>query len=93
MSASKPWLHALTVSLIVIDECHCVCQWGYDFRPSYLELPKLREQLPEVPILALTATATSEVVKDIKRVLHFRPGYAFYQKSFLRPQHLLFDTS
>ena len=46
----QAWLHALTVSLIVIDECHCVCQWGYDFRPSYLELPKLREQLPEVPI-------------------------------------------
>ena len=81
----QAWLQALTVSLIVIDECHCVCQWGYDFRPSYLELPKLRDQLPEVPILALTATATSEVVEDIKRVLHFRPGYAFYQKSFLRP--------
>lgn len=81
----QEWLHALQVSLIVIDECHCVCQWGYDFRPSYLELPKLREQFPNVPILALTATATSEVVQDIMKVLQFRPGYAFYQKSFLRP--------
>ena len=81
----QEWLHALQVSLIVIDECHCVCQWGYDFRPSYLELPKLREQLPDVPVLALTATATAEVVQDIMRVLQFRPGYAFYQKSFLRP--------
>lgn len=81
----QEWLHALQVSLIVIDECHCVCQWGYDFRPSYLELPKLRELLPDVPVLALTATATAEVVQDIMRVLQFRPGYAFYQKSFLRP--------
>lgn len=81
----QEWLHALQVSLIVIDECHCVCQWGYDFRPSYLELPKLRELLPDVPVLALTATATAEVVQDIMGVLQFRPGYAFYQKSFLRP--------
>lgn len=81
----QEWLHALQVSLIVIDECHCVCQWGYDFRPSYLELPKLRELLPDVPVLALTATATAEVVQDIMRVLQFLPGYAFYQKSFLRP--------
>ena len=81
----QTWLRELSVSLIVIDECHCVCQWGYDFRPSYLELPKLRELLPEVPILALTATATVEVVADIVRVLSFRPDYAFYQTSFLRP--------
>lgn len=81
----QEWLHFLKVSLIVVDECHCVCQWGYDFRPSYLEIPKLRQALPEVPILALTATATPAVVEDIFRALDFRPGYAFYKKSFLRP--------
>lgn len=78
------WLRSLPVSLIVIDECHCVCQWGYDFRPSYLELPKLRELHPQVPLLALTATATPEVITDILRVLEFRPGYTFLKKSFLR---------
>lgn len=81
----QEWLQHLNISLIVVDECHCVCQWGYDFRPAYLDLPKLRELLPDVPLLALTATATPAVVEDIIRALAFRPGYAFYQKSFLRP--------
>ena len=84
-SSFHEWLQHLQVSLIVVDECHCVCQWGYDFRPSYLELPKLRPLLPEVPVLALTATATEEVVKDIVQALEFRPGYSFFKKSFLRP--------
>lgn len=81
----REWLLHLPVSLLVVDECHCVCQWGYDFRPSYLELPKLRELLPNIPLLALTATATPAVVQDIIHSLAFRPGYAFCQKSFLRP--------
>ncbi|MBF1067802.1 MAG: RecQ family ATP-dependent DNA helicase [Porphyromonadaceae bacterium] len=84
-STFHEWLQHLQVSLIVVDECHCVCQWGYDFRPSYLELPKLRPLLPDVPILALTATATEEVVQDIIQALEFRPGYSFFKKSFLRP--------
>lgn len=81
----QTWLQHLEVSLLVVDECHCVCQWGYDFRPAYLDIPRLRPLLPDVPILALTATATEEVVEDIFHALAFRSGYAFYKKSFLRP--------
>ena len=54
-------LQAMKVSLLVIDESHCISQWGYDFRPSYLKIAEIRKQLPDVPVLALTATATPEV--------------------------------
>lgn len=78
-------LEHLKVSLLVIDECHCICQWGYDFRPSYLNILDLKELLPAVPILALTATATPPVVQEIKRVLGFGNEGQVFQKSFLRP--------
>jgi len=62
----------MNISFITVDEAHCISQWGYDFRPSYLQIAELRKVLPEVPVLALTATATPEVVKDIQDKLLFR---------------------
>jgi len=72
-----------TVCMIAVDESHCISQWGYDFRPSYLRIADIRELLPDVPVLALTATATPEVVDDIQKQLHFREPNLF-QKSFHR---------
>ena len=63
--------------MITVDESHCISQWGYDFRPAYLKIAEIRELLPGVPILALTATATPEVVKDIQARLHFREENVF----------------
>jgi len=71
------------VCMIAVDESHCISQWGYDFRPSYLRIADIRELLPDVPVLALTATATPEVVNDIQTQLHFREPNLF-QKSFHR---------
>jgi ATP-dependent DNA helicase RecQ len=69
----KSRVQKLNVNLIAVDEAHCISQWGYDFRPSYLKIAQLREMLPKVvPVLALTATATSNVVKDIMARLNFR---------------------
>ena len=65
-------LQDLPIGLIAVDEAHCISQWGYDFRPSYLNIVAIRGLLPEVPILALTATATPAVVEDIQRRLGFR---------------------
>jgi len=76
-------LKSMKVNLITVDEAHCISQWGYDFRPSYLEIAEIREQLPDIPILALTATATPVVVDDIQEKLHFR-GENVLQKSFER---------
>lgn len=73
----------MNVSMIVVDESHCISQWGYDFRPSYLKIADLRDLIPEAPVLALTATATPDVVIDIQQQLKFRNGKLF-QKSFLR---------
>lgn len=67
----------MKVSLIAIDESHCISQWGYDFRPSYLKINSIREHQPSVPFLALTATATPEVVDDIQEKLHFREKNVF----------------
>lgn len=72
------------VSMIVVDEAHCISQWGYDFRPSYLRIRKLRELFPDVPVLALTASATPAVAEDIRRQLDFRPGHNTFAKSFDR---------
>ena len=65
-------LRHMRVSFLTVDEAHCISQWGYDFRPSYLEIANIRTQLPDIPILALTATATPQVVDDIceKLTLH-----------------------
>ena len=73
----------MSVCLIAVDESHCISQWGYDFRPSYLRIADIRELLPKVPLLALTATATPEVVDDIQEKLHFN-GKNLFQKSFHR---------
>ena len=84
--ASREFLQRLTylpVSFIAVDEAHCISQWGYDFRPSYLKIGDIRRLMPEVPILALTATATPEVVNDIQDKLLFREHNVF-RKSFFR---------
>jgi ATP-dependent DNA helicase RecQ len=73
----------MKISLIAVDEAHCISQWGYDFRPSYHQIAEIRKLFPEVPVLALTATATPEVIKDIQDKLHFR-GYHVLSKSFER---------
>jgi len=64
-SLFKEYLPGMNVNLIAVDEAHCISQWGYDFRPPYLRIATLREELPAVPVLALTASATPEVQKDI----------------------------
>ena len=61
----------MNVNLLAVDEAHCISQWGYDFRPAYLEIARIREWMPKVPVLALTATATTEVTNDIQQKLLF----------------------
>ncbi len=78
-SLFKEYLPALNVNLIAVDEAHCISQWGYDFRPSYLKIAALREELPSVPVLALTASATEEVQKDICQKLEFKKEKIFRQ--------------
>lgn len=73
----------MSINLIAVDEAHCISQWGYDFRPSYLNISEIRTYLPEVPILALTATATASVVEDIQERLQFKEKNVF-RKSFER---------
>jgi ATP-dependent DNA helicase RecQ len=73
----------MNVNLLAVDEAHCISQWGYDFRPSYLEISALREIIEDVPVLALTATATPEVSEDIQERLGF-PKKNLFQKSFNR---------
>lgn len=77
-------LNYLNISLIVVDECHCISQWGYDFRPSYLNIIKLRQKFPSTPLVALTATATEQVIGDIVHELRLREPL-FVKKSFARP--------
>ena len=74
----------MNVSLLAIDEAHCISQWGYDFRPSYLRIAELRRVIPETPVLALTASATPRVAKDIMERLGFAKPNVL-QGSFLRP--------
>jgi len=71
-------LNDMEVNLIAVDEAHCISQWGFDFRPAYLEISILREYLPDVPILALTASATERVQKDILQYLSFKDYKLFY---------------
>ena len=80
----RQYLPALGVSLIAVDEAHCISQWGYDFRPPYLRIADLREELPGVPVLALTATATPLIREDICLKLKMSNPGIFIQ-SFLRP--------
>ena len=76
-------LRQMKVGLIAVDEAHCISQWGYDFRPPYLTIAKVRPLLPGVPVLALTATATVDVVQDIQEKLLF-PVTNVFRKSFER---------
>lgn len=76
-------VRAMKVCLLTIDEAHCISQWGYDFRPDYLRIAEVRRLLPDVPVLALTATATSRVVADIQERLAFRAPRVF-KMSFAR---------
>ncbi len=77
-------LSEMNVSLIVVDEAHCISQWGYDFRPSYLRIATLRQQLPHVPILALTASATQTVAQDICQKLEMQKPNIL-RHTFARP--------
>lgn len=76
-------LRAMNVCLLVVDESHCISQWGYDFRPSYLKIADIRNELPGIPVLALTATATKEVAADIQKKLKFKKKNIF-RASFVR---------
>ncbi|MEI7828249.1 MAG: ATP-dependent DNA helicase RecQ [Prolixibacteraceae bacterium] len=79
----QEFLIRFKLNLITVDEAHCISQWGYDFRPSYLKIAEIRKHFPKVPVLALTATATPEVVEDIQEKLLF-PQKNLLKKSFVR---------
>jgi len=82
-------LKKMNINLLVVDEAHCISQWGYDFRPAYLNIAEIRKHLPEVPVLALTATATKDVVTDIQKKLLFKEENVF-RKSFERKNLVYF---
>jgi ATP-dependent DNA helicase RecQ len=90
-SLFKEYLPGMDVNLIAVDEAHCISQWGYDFRPPYLRIAALREELPKVPVLALTASATPDVQEDIKNKLsgyegkELREKWNIFRQSFARP--------
>ena len=79
------FLPAIKPCLIAVDEAHCISQWGYDFRPPYLRIANLREELPGVPVIALTASATLPVQNDICEKLNFKKEQVRFQQSFARP--------
>lgn len=78
-------LESIPLNLVAVDESHCISQWGYDFRPSYLQIKKIREIKPNVPLLAVTATATKKTIEDIIKQLEFKPGHQTFKASFARP--------
>ena len=80
----KEYLPALNLNLVAVDEAHCISQWGYDFRPPYLRIANIRQEFPSVPVLALTASATPAVQKDICEKLLFKEAIIFRQ-SFEKP--------
>ena len=77
-------LRHMKVCMIAVDEAHCISQWGYDFRPSYLQIAEIRKAVPNAPVLALTASATPAVVDDIRQQLRFREGGRVCRMSFER---------
>jgi ATP-dependent DNA helicase RecQ len=81
----KEYLPGLNVNLVAVDEAHCISQWGYDFRPAYLQIASLRDEMPHVPMLALTASATSRVQQDIMTQLRFSMARKLFRQSFARP--------
>lgn len=82
----------LNIKLIAVDEAHCISQWGYDFRPPYLKIADVRSYFPNVPILALTATATPDVVEDIQAKLEFKKDSQFIKDSFSRKNLIYFSS-
>ena len=78
------YLPSMHISMVAVDEAHCISQWGYDFRPPYLRIASIRDQLPNVPILALTASATKSVQNDICEKLLFKKNQQRFQQSFER---------
>lgn len=78
------YLPSLEISFVVVDEAHCISQWGYDFRPDYLKIINFRKRIPEMPFLALTATATPRVVEDIRTSLGFDDSSPIVRRSFYR---------
>ena len=80
-------LKDLPVSLLVVDEAHCISQWGYDFRPDYLKIAELRQTIPQIPVLAVTATATPEVAKDIQTKLLFKAENVFRKRGIYAGCH------
>lgn len=84
VSGFEDFLHGLQISLIAIDEAHCISEWGHDFRPEYRNLKMLRKKFPQIPIIALTATATENVRKDIVKQLDLEDAQIFIS-SFNRP--------
>ena len=81
----ETYAESLEVSMIAIDEAHCISQWGYDFRPAYLKIAALRDYYPQVPVVALTASATAEVQDDICTQLGFQKNHERFRQSFSRP--------
>jgi len=79
----REYIERMQVSLLAVDEAHCISQWGYDFRPPYLQIIEVRQLLQGIPVIAVTATATPEVVHDIQDKLGFREENVF-RKSFER---------
>lgn len=79
------YLPALKPSLIAVDEAHCISQWGYDFRPSYLQIAEIRKEIPDTPVIALTASATEKVEADICEKLLFREPRHVFRGTFSRP--------
>ena len=89
------FLPILKINLIAVDEAHCISQWGYDFRPPYLRIAAMREYFPNIPVLALTASATLEVQKDICEKLSFNKDQNSFHQSFERANlsYSAFDLS
>ena len=83
-SLFREYLPGIPLSFVAVDEAHCISQWGYDFRPAYMNIVAIRELKPGIPFLALTASATTDVREDIMKQLGFRNGRLF-KKSFARP--------
>lgn len=81
---AKERIKRMKINLLAIDEAHCISQWGYDFRPPYLEIAAIRAFMPNVPVLALTATATPDVVTDICKKLEFKKNHQVFQQDFER---------
>lgn len=78
-------LRGMNVTMLAVDEAHCISQWGFDFRPSYRDIVMIREMFPDMPVMALTASATPEVQQDIVKALQFRETFAQFMSSFERP--------